>query len=107
MARQTGDRTRGPDAGGNRPDAGTQRPIEYKKVPEQRNYDRTRPMACDRMLVASDQLIMALTVRTTGRVRSGFSLSGTLLELTGLWHPAFGHISLSVRSQLDNFTLIK
>ena len=28
-----------------------QRPIEYRKVPEQRNYDRTRPVACDRTLV--------------------------------------------------------
>ena len=43
----------------------------------------------------------------TGRFRSGFSLSGTLLELTGLWHPASGHILLSVRSHLDDFTLIK
>ena len=43
----------------------------------------------------------------TGRVRSGFSLSGTLLELIGLWHPVSGHISLSVRSQPDDFTLIK
>ena len=43
----------------------------------------------------------------TGHVRSGFSLSRTLLELTGLWHSAFGHSSLSVRSHLDDFTLIK
>ena len=54
----------------NRPDAGVQRPIEYKKVSERRNCDRTRPVACDRTLAASDQLITALTVRTTGRVQS-------------------------------------
>ena len=47
----------------NRPDAEQQRPIEYIKVPERRNYDRT--------LAASDQLIAALTVGTTGRDRSG------------------------------------
>ena len=34
MAWQIGDRTQGPDAGGNRPDVGTQRPIKYRKVPE-------------------------------------------------------------------------
>ena len=43
----------------------------------------------------------------TEHVRSGFSLSGTLLELTGLWHPTSSHFSLSVRSQLDDFSLIK
>ena len=55
----------------NRPDVGLQRPIKYRKVPEQRNYDRMRPVACDRTLAASDQLIEALTVETTGRVWSG------------------------------------
>ena len=50
--RQTGDRTRGPDAGGNRPDAGTQRPIEYRKVPEWHIYDRTCPVAGDRTLAS-------------------------------------------------------
>ena len=55
----------------NRPDVGLQRPIEYRKVLERRNCDRTRPVACDRTLVASDQLIVALTVGTTGRVWSG------------------------------------
>ena len=40
-----------------------QRPIEYREVPEQRN--------CDRTLSASDQLITALMVGTTGRVLSG------------------------------------
>ena len=55
----------------NRPDAELQRPTEYKKVPERRNYDRTRPVACDRMLAASDQLIVGLIVGTTERVRSG------------------------------------
>ena len=54
----------------NRPDVGQQSPIEYKEVPEQRNYDWTRPMACDWTLAASDQLIAALTVETIGRVRS-------------------------------------
>ena len=39
----------------NRPDAGKQRPIEYKEVLERRNYDRTRPVAGDRTLAASDQ----------------------------------------------------
>jgi len=47
VARQIGDRTQGPDAGGNRPDAGTQRPIEYREVPGARN--------CDRTLAASDR----------------------------------------------------
>ena len=55
----------------NRPDAELLRSIEYRKVPEQRNCDRTRPVVCDRTLAASDQLIAALTVRTTGRIRSG------------------------------------
>ena len=53
--RQTGDRTQGPDAGGNRPDAGHQRPIEYREVPGARNCDRTRPVAGDRTLEASDR----------------------------------------------------
>ena len=48
--RQTGDRTRGPDAGGNRPDVGTQRPIEYSRVLERHICDRTRPVAGDRTL---------------------------------------------------------
>ena len=55
----------------NRLDAGLQRPIEYREVTERRNCDRTRPVACDRTLAAPDQLIVALTVGTTGRVRSG------------------------------------
>ena len=55
VARQIGDRMRGPDAGGNRPDAKTQRPIEYREVPGARNYDRTRPVAGDRTLAASDR----------------------------------------------------
>ena len=50
VARQIGDRTQGPDAGGNRPDAGTQRPIEYRKVPERHICDRTRPVSGDRTL---------------------------------------------------------
>ena len=71
MARQIGDRTQGPDAGGNRLDAGTQRPIEYREVPGVRNYDRTRPVVGDRTLAASDQWFAAATVGTIGRVRSG------------------------------------
>ena len=52
----------------NRSDAGLQCPIKYRKVPERQNCDRTHPVACDRTLAASDQLIAALTVGTTGRV---------------------------------------
>ena len=52
VARQTGDRTQGPDAGGNRPDAGTQRPIDYSKVPERQICDRTRPVVGDRTLAS-------------------------------------------------------
>ena len=59
------------DAGGNRPDAGTQRPIEYSKVPERYICDRTCPVAGDRTLPASDQCFAGSTVETTGRVRSG------------------------------------
>ena len=55
VARQTGDRTRVPDAGGNRPDIETQRPIEYREVPGAQNCDRTRPVAGDRTLAASDR----------------------------------------------------
>ena len=55
----------------NQPDVELQRLIEYRKVLERRNCDRTRPVACDRTLAASDQLIVALTVGTTGRVQSG------------------------------------
>ena len=61
----------GPDAGGNRPDAGTPRPIEYREVPGARNYDRTRPVAGDRTLEASDRQFAVAMVGTTGRVRSG------------------------------------
>ena len=42
-----------------------------ERFPERRNYDRTRPVACDRTPSTSDQLIAALTVGTTGRIRSG------------------------------------
>ena len=55
----------------NRPDAGQQRPIEYREVPERQNCDRTRPVASDRTLAAFDQWITAPTVGTTGRVWSG------------------------------------
>ena len=44
-----------PDAGGNRPDAGQQRPIEYSKVPERKICDRTHPVAGDRTLAATDR----------------------------------------------------
>ena len=71
VARQTGDRTQGPDAGGNRPDAGTQRPIEYREVPGARNCDRTRLVPGDRMLAVSDRWFGAVTVGTTGRIRLG------------------------------------
>ena len=59
VARQTSDRTRGPDASGNRPDAGTQRSIKYREVLGARNCDRTRPVAGDWKLAASDQLFAA------------------------------------------------
>ena len=55
----------------NRPDAGLQRPIEYRKVLERHICDRTRPVAGDWTLPASDQYIADSTVRMTGRVRSG------------------------------------
>ena len=55
----------------NRPDAGQQRPIEYREVLERQNCDWTRLVVGDRTLAASDQLITALTVETTGHVRSG------------------------------------
>ena len=42
----------GPDAGGNRPDAGQQRLIEYSKVLERQICDRTRPVAGDRTLAS-------------------------------------------------------
>ena len=41
-----------PDGGGNRPDIGQQRPIDYSKVPERQIYDRTRPVAGDRTLAS-------------------------------------------------------
>ena len=55
----------------NRPDAEQQRLIDSREVLERQNCDRTHLMACDRMLVASDQLIAALMVGMTGRARSG------------------------------------
>ena len=61
--RQTGDRTRGPDAGGNRPDVGTQRPIEYSKVLERHICDRTRPVAGDRTLAS----VQSVHCRLNGR----------------------------------------
>ena len=54
--RQTGDQTRGPDAGGNRPNAGQQRLINYSKVLKRQIYDRTRPVAGD-LSLASVRLV--------------------------------------------------
>ena len=54
-----------------RSNAGQQSPIEYREVPGTQNYDRTRPVAGDRTLPASDRWFAAATVGTTGRVRSG------------------------------------
>ena len=54
----------------NRPNAELQCLIKYRKVPERRNCDQTRLVACDRVLAVSDQLIMALTVGTLRRIRS-------------------------------------
>ena len=48
-----------------------QRPIEYREVPERRNYDQTCPVASDQTLAASNQLFVAPMVGMTGCVRSG------------------------------------
>ena len=64
------DRTLDRTLAANRADAGQQRPIEYREVSERRTCDRTCPVASDRTLAVSDQLIVAPTVRTTGHVRS-------------------------------------
>ena len=55
----------------------------------------------------SNRNLTSVRSALTGRVRSEFSLFGTLLELTGLWHPVSGHFTLRIRSQPDDFTLIK
>ena len=55
----------------NRPDVGQQSPVEYREVTEQRNCDRTHPVAGDRTLAASDQLIADPTVGMTVCVQSG------------------------------------
>ena len=57
--------------GANHPDIGQQRPIKYREVLDQRTCDQTRPVAGDRTLAASDQLIMAPMVGTTGRIWVG------------------------------------
>ena len=54
-----------------RPDVGQQSPVEYREVPERRNCDRTRPVAGDRTLAASDRWFAATMVGMTGRVQSG------------------------------------
>ena len=43
----------------------------------------------------------------TGRVRSGFSLSGTLLELIGLWHPASDHFTAQRLVSSRNLTSVR
>ena len=63
VARQIGDRMRGPDAGGNRPDVGTQRLIEYSKVPERHICDRKRPVVGDRTLAS----VRSVYCRLNGR----------------------------------------
>ena len=57
------DRMRGPNAGGNRPDVGTQRPIEYRKVLERHICDRTRPVAGDRTLASVRSVFCRLNSR--------------------------------------------
>ena len=52
-----------PDAGGNRPDVGQQRPIEYSKVPERQICDWTRPVAGDRTLAS----VRSVYCRLNGR----------------------------------------
>ena len=70
--RQTGDWTRGPDAGGNRPDAETQRPIEYREV------------QCPVVLPASGRLYELVSSRSC--VRLSFYLHAwTLLDILGLF----------------------
>ena len=53
----------GPDAGGNRPDVGQQRPIKYSKVLERQICDRTRPVAGDRTLAS----VRSVNCRLNGR----------------------------------------
>ena len=55
----------------NRPNAELQRSIEYREVLERQNCDWMHLVACDQTLPASDQLIAALTVGMTGRIRLG------------------------------------
>ena len=54
--------------------------------------------------LVSYQILSSVWSALTEHVRSGFSLFGTLLELTKLWHPASYHFSLSVRSHPNDFT---
>ena len=53
----------GPDVGGNRLDAGQQRPTEYSKVPERQICDRTRPVVGDRTLAS----VRSVYCRLNGR----------------------------------------
>ena len=52
-----------PDVGGNRPNVGQQRPIDYSKVPERQICDRTRPVAGDRTLAS----VRSVYCRLNGR----------------------------------------
>ena len=65
------DRTLDRTLAANQLGTGQQSPVEYREVLEQRKFDRTRPVACDRTLAAFDQLIAAPTVGTTGRAWLG------------------------------------
>ena len=48
--------------------------------------------------LSGDRTLDSVRSALTGHVRSRFSLSRTLLESTGRWHPASSHSPLSVRS---------
>ena len=67
----SGSADRRSDAGGNRPDVGQQRPIEYSKLLERQIYDWTVRWQATRRWPASDQYIAGSTIGMTGRVRSG------------------------------------
>ena len=76
-----------------RPDAGQQSPVEYREVPERRN--------CDRTLAASDQLFVAPTVGTTGRVRSGQLQRPVSSRKTG-FHPPTATFSVGLINTISN-----
>ena len=62
----------GPDPGGNRPNAGQQRSIEYSKVPERQICDRTRPVADLPLwnLTVLDQTLLSYVRSVAASVRS-------------------------------------